>query len=605
MYEKIKKKDLVVFTTSYDPNTATALDDQIKKAYPDDRDAQRLLIDFPTVYIINGINKNNKYDVYVGETNDIQRRTIQHINEDPKNREDFSNILKDKDLKMYVIGQRHFNKSITLDIENRLMLYLNGVSSIDNLDNRRLNEQNEYYDVNEFEGLFDKVWQELNKKNADLFPAKKIIESSALFKASPFNKLTKEQLAAKAEIVQKINKALVKVQKNPALPTQLVLVEGQAGSGKTVLMSNIFYDLVHENQLLLQEAKEEKIKAPAKLKIDFMVSQKEQLLVYQQVAKKLGIGDKNNVLFPSTFIKKTSPENKIDIAVVDEAHLLLTQNGQSFSKKYGKSMLKAIMKRAKIVLAVYDRHQILSTSSVMTEQDIKKMEECAGDNIIILKNQMRIKASSQTINWLDKLIYDGIIGPIPKDAKYEIKVFDNPAKMQEAIAHKNKDHHNGISRMVATFDWKWRPHTSKDQPKESDKYWLVSDGNWHMPWNRELKERDNKERRSKSIKYRDESWAEKDYTINEIGSTYTVQGFDLNYAGVVLGPSVKFRNGRIIHDPSASENSKATRKRDSDKSYAQQLLENEFNVLMTRGVHGLYIYAVDPELRKALEKAAK
>lgn len=38
------------------------------------------------------------------------------------------------------------------------------------------------------------------------------------------------------------------------------------------------------------------------------------------------------------------------------------------------------------------------------------------------------------------------------------------------------------------------------------------------------------------------------------------QGFDLNYVGVVLGPSVKYRNGKIIHDLNESQNKKATNK---------------------------------------------
>ena len=38
------------------------------------------------------------------------------------------------------------------------------------------------------------------------------------------------------------------------------------------------------------------------------------------------------------------------------------------------------------------------------------------------------------------------------------------------------------------------------------------------------------------------AWAEQPQTINEVGSTFTIQGFDLNYAGVILGPSVKYRN---------------------------------------------------------------
>ena len=74
-------------------------------------------------------------------------------------------------------------------------------------------------------------------------------------------------------------------------------------------------------------------------------------------------------------------------------------------------------------------------------------------------------------------------------------------------------------------------------------YWEVRIGDWHKPWNRELKkELGRKEkRRSKTL-----SWAEQPQTINEVGSTFTIQGFDLNYAGVILGPSVKYRNGEIV-----------------------------------------------------------
>lgn len=36
------------------------------------------------------------------------------------------------------------------------------------------------------------------------------------------------------------------------------------------------------------------------------------------------------------------------------------------------------------------------------------------------------------------------------------------------------------------------------------------------------------------------TWAEKAETVEEAGSIYTIQGFDLNYVGVVLGPSVQY-----------------------------------------------------------------
>ena len=68
---------------------------------------------------------------------------------------------------------------------------------------------------------------------------------------------------------------------------------------------------------------------------------------------------------------------------------------------------------------------------------------------------------------------------------------------------------------------------------------------WSCPWNREL----SRDRKNSKL-----SWIEQPQTIGEVGSTFTVQGFDLNYAGVIIGPSVKYRDGKIMFDISASKN---------------------------------------------------
>ena len=73
---------------------------------------------------------------------------------------------------------------------------------------------------------------------------------------------------------------------------------------------------------------------------------------------------------------------------------------------------------------------------------------------------------------------------------------------------------------------------------------------------------------------------------------------------MILGPSVKYSDGKIIFDPSESFNDKAIRNRTlSDgkkKKFGETLLQHEVRVLMTRGVKGLYIYACDKGLRNAL-----
>lgn len=213
-----------------------------------------------------------------------------------------------------------------------------------------------------------------------------------------------------------------------------------------------------------------------------------------------------------------------------------------------------------------------------------------------MENQLRINASHQTINWIRTLIDKQEILPIPYDEQYDLKVFDNSLIMYEALRKKSLDEEKGLSRLIATFDW---PYTKGKKTTEGD-YWMVTTKELVLPWNLQLPvERTEKNK----------AWAEQKQTINEVGSTFTIQGFDLNIAGVIIGPSVKYRNGKIVFDSSESKNIKATQRRKIENGemldVSDYLLKNELNVLLTRGVNGLYIYAVDKELRMALSKAQR
>lgn len=549
---------------------------------------RKYLLEYPTVYIINNEINTNTYNVYVGETSNIKVRTNQHLTRNTKNKELSKQSNVESSL-MYIIGHEYFNKSLTLDVENKLMHYLSTVEQVDIVYNKRFNQQNKYYSSEYFEDIFSKVWQELRKKNKSLFPLRTHIEDSALFKASPFHKLTTEQIDAKEKIYAKVVKALEEDKVG-----QLVLVAGEAGSGKTVLMSNLFYDLEKE---LAEELTDEK-----ELKVHMVVNHDAQLIVYEQIAKKLNLTSKRGlekVLKPTRFINNISSDEPVDIVIVDEAHLLWTQGKQAYR---GKNQLHDLLERAKVVIAVFDVNQILTTEQYWEEDELEKIKAMSeeNDNYIFLTNQMRIDADEQTIEWIRSLIDNQTILNIPRDESgYEIKVFEDAKKMHKAIKRRSKNQNKGISRIVATFDWEY---VDKRKP-ENDDYWKVKDKDFEIPWNYQLKPND------KSIKYKNLSWAEQPHTINEAGSTYTVQGFDLNIVGVIIGPSVKYRNGKIVFDKEESQNKKAKQRRtlkDGTKEYLSDfLLKNELNVLLTRGIHGLYLYAVDDELQQALLKAQR
>ncbi|MGF7194196.1 DUF2075 family protein/thymidine kinase/predicted GIY-YIG superfamily endonuclease [Staphylococcus pasteuri] len=541
----------------------------------------RYLLRYPTVYIINDKKRENNFEVYVGETADIRNRTRQHLNADTKVKTFWEEFSESNQSSMYVIGHELFNKSLTLDIENRLMQYLLSVDNITRVHNSRTNQQNEYYTSDMLDEIFSEIWKSLNKENKSLFPIESIIKDSAIFKASPFHKLTQEQINAKEEILTKIKESILLDEDG-----QLIIVEGEAGSGKTVLMSTLLYELGKYH-----------LDLDKNLDIHLLVNQNEHVSIYNQIASKLGISNKNNKIVgkPTSFINKHSPDEKVDVVIVDEAHLLLTQGKQSYQ---GKNHLDDLLARAKVEVIVFDLKQVLTTEQIWEADKLNEYFDVtkSKNNLVTLKNQMRINSDDSTVKWIRNLVDNQTINTIPKDKKgYEIKIFDTPVDLENAIRNKAQHTDSGISRMLATFDWKYN-----NKPPEDEDFWRVKIGNWSMPWNYQLKAQ-----RSQSKL----PWVEQQQTIDEIGSTYTIQGLDLNYAGVVIGPSVKYRDGKIIFDESSSANKKATRRRtleDGSKQYfSDMLLKNELNVLLTRGVNGLYIYAVDDQLREALKKAAK
>ena len=63
-----------------------------------------------------------------------------------------------------------------------------------------------------------------------------------------------------------------------------------------------------------------------------LVNHEQQLTVYKEIAKKLGI-DKEFVQKSTSFINNHSAENPVDVVIVDEAHLLWTQGNNLIEGK--------------------------------------------------------------------------------------------------------------------------------------------------------------------------------------------------------------------------------------------------------------------------------
>ena len=209
------------------------------------------------------------------------------------------------------------------------------VDNVRQVHNGRGNPQGNYYPSNEFDAIFSEVWGELHRRNDKLFPNESAIKDSAIYKASPLHKLTRKQEDAKNRIISCVENAMNQKEK------QIIFIDGEAGTGKTVLNSSAFYELLCRTEK--QDAKD--------FKCYMIVNHKEQVKVYADIFKKLGIEEKYGkvVSKASPFLNQHKEDDSIDVAFIDEAHLLFTQGNQGYR---GKNQLDDIVKKAKIAVVM-------------------------------------------------------------------------------------------------------------------------------------------------------------------------------------------------------------------------------------------------------------
>jgi Uncharacterized conserved protein len=204
---------------------------------------------------------------------------------------------------------------------------------------------------------------------------------------------------------------------------------------------------------------------------------------------------------------------------------------------------------------------------------------------------MRMQAPQKVLQWINDLTDNLQITPLEQentnylsmDSTYDFRVYHDAEKMYQALKTKNKE--VGESRIVATADY----------PSTLDgKKHYVNEGEFHLPWDQ--------------YNYSNTTWAQKPETINEIGSIYTVQGFDLNYVAVIIGPSIAYdKNNRIKIDIDKYEDQEAFKKRhDNDivnlNDVKKRIILNSMNVLLKRGVKGCFVYFHDSRIFDQLKK---
>lgn len=538
---------------------------------------------WPVVYTLDGAS-----DVYIGESRNVAARFRQHLDSADKRHLARARVVVDET----------FNKSVCLDLESYLIRLFAGDGEFQVLNRNDGVIDADYYDRAKYQATFEEIFDELRSQG--LFSQDiRAIENTDLFKLSPFKALNQDQAAAILDILEGLFDDLSQRR------SSTMVVRGDPGTGKTVVAIYLMKLLMDIRGADLTEPAESDsifseffIEGYPQLLTGFraglVVPQQSLRRSVQQVFKKTPGLDPKMVVSP---FDVGQSEQRYSLLVVDETHRLNQRANQSSGIKnlqfadintrlFGEddpslTQLDWITKQSDHQLFLLDTAQSVRPADLPATALNPLLDRAASQNRTYrLASQMRVQAGADYVGYVRRLLSD--TPPEPRCFPgYDFRLFDNLGVMADELA--SRENEVGLARLVAGYAWPWRSKNNKTV------YDIELDG-LSFRWNTT-----------------DVDWVNSPNAVREVGSIHTVQGYDLNFAGVIIGRDLRWNRTaqRLQFDRSHYFDSKGMENnRQRGITYSDDDLLtfvcNIYAVLLTRGILGTYVYVCDAPLRERL-----
>lgn len=353
---------------------------------------------------------------------------------------------------------------------------------------------------------------------------------------------------------------------------QVLIVEGGPGTGKSVVAVNLLVSAINKG-----------------CNAQYVTKNSAPRQVYQAKLTGTMKMTKFNNLFKGSGSYTDVPQDFFDMLIVDEAHRLNEKSGMFQNK--GENQVKEIIYSSKNSVFFLDEDQKVTFKDIGEVDEIMKWAKRAKAEVhrMELASQFRCNGSDGYLAWLDNTLQiRETANTLLSRKEFDFQVVDTPVELRDIILQKNKQ--NNKARLVAGYCWDW---VSKSDPKAKDIVFKEYD--FAMKWN---------------LSEDGMLWIMKPDSVNEIGCIHTCQGLELDYVGVIIGPDMTVKNGKIHTDATKRSSMDASVKGyknllakdpSSAKRRADLIIKNTYKTLMTRGMKGCVVWCVDEGLREWLK----
>jgi uncharacterized protein len=230
--------------------------------------------------------------------------------------------------------------------------------------------------------------------------------------------------------------------------------------------------------------------------------------------------------------------NSLDALILDEAHRIRETSVSRWTRaehRTGRPQIEELLRAARVPVFLLDEFQVVRPGEQGTAEDIAEHAEAQGIHFVQvnLNEQFRCGGSEEYVLWVTALLGLTPGGPIPwiGDPHFDVEVVDSPAEMEASLETRLAGGYSG--RIAAGYCWPWSDPTPDGT--------LVRDvqiEGWSRPWNL-------KGDRSVGGAPAAALWATDPAGFSQVGCVYTAQGFEYDYAGVIIGPDLGVARARL------------------------------------------------------------
>ena len=361
-------------------------------------------------------------------------------------------------------------------------------------------------------------------------------------------------------------KALALASRADANNKHVLIVEGGPGTGKSVVAVNLLVALTARGMVAQYVTKNAAPRA---------------------VYEKMLVGSFRKTAISNLFVGAggfiNANSGSFDALVVDEAHRLNANSG--LYQNLGENQIGELIHASNFSVFFLDEDQRVTFNDIGERREIERWarHEKAVVHHLTLSSQFRCNGSDGYLAWLDNTLQIRNTANYYVTAdEFDFRVLDSPSELRDLIFAKNA--FNNKARMVAGYCWDWK---SKRDPTQIDI--VFEEFGFAHRWN---------------LTKDGSLWIISEDSVNEIGCIHTCQGLELDYVGVIIGPDLKVRNGKVVTDAAArssQDNSIRGYKKllrtnsENARKQADSIIKNTYRTLLTRGMKGCYVYCTDQE----------